>query len=93
MVSLGTRYGVLLTTNRHSLFLSLSLSFTPSLVYLANQTGEYKDAQEKVSHLKGNLKDRVGLTKTPDVDETADCVVVRTEIPVERVGVRGGEGR
>lgn len=54
--------------------------------YLSYQTGEHKDANEKVSHLKGNLKDRMGFVKTPDVDQTADSVVVTTQVPVERVG-------
>lgn len=56
------------------------------LCYLSNQTGEHKDACEKVSHLKGNLKDGMGLVKTPDVDQTADSVVVTTQVPVERLG-------
>lgn len=59
------------------------------LVYLSDQTGEHKDAREKVSHLKGNLKDGMGFIKTPDVDQTADGVVVTTQVPVERVGVGG----
>ena len=57
------------------------------LFYLSDQTGEHKDAREKVSHLKGNLKDGMGFIKTPDVDQTADGVVVTTQVPVERAGV------
>ncbi len=54
--------------------------------YLSNQTGEHKDAYEKVRHLKGNLKGGYGLWKTPDVDQTADSVVVTTQVPVEGQG-------
>lgn len=61
-----------------------------SLCYLSNQTGEHKDAREKVSHLKGNLKDGVGFVKTPDVDETADGKVVTTQVPVERAWTLSG---
>jgi len=57
-----------------------------ALCYLSNQTGEHKDAREKVSHLKGNLKDGVGFVKTPDVDQTAYGIVVTTQVPVERAG-------
>lgn len=56
-----------------------------SLRYLSNQTGEHKDAYEKVSHLKGNLKDRVRLVKAPDVDQTADGKVVAAQVPVKEV--------
>ena len=63
---------------------------TDTVCYLSDQTGEHKDAREKVSHLKGNLKDGVGLVKTPDVDQTADSVVVTTQVPVDRVGVLEG---
>lgn len=60
------------------------------LFYLSDQTGEYKDAREKVCHLKRYLKDGVGFIKTPDVDQTADGVVVTTQVPVERVrGLKG----
>lgn len=55
-----------------------------SLCHLSNQTGEHKDAREKVSHLKGNLKDGMRFVETPDVDQTADGIVVTAQVPVER---------
>jgi hypothetical protein len=63
------------------------LSDYVSSCYLSNQTGEHEDTHEKVCQLKGNLKDCVGLWKTTDVDQTADCVIVTTQVPVERSGV------
>ncbi len=32
----------------------------------------------------------MGLVKTPDVDQTADSIVVTAQIPVERAGVLEG---
>lgn len=67
-----------------------SIRASLAVCYLSNQTGEHKDAHEKISHLKGNLKDGMGLVKTPDVDQTADGKVVTTQVPVKRAGALEG---
>lgn len=59
-----------------------------SLCYLSDQSGEHKDAREKVSHLKRDLKQGVGFSKAPNVDQTANSVVVATQVPVESMGGR-----
>lgn len=48
---------------------------------LSDQTGKHEDAREKVGHLKGDLKDGVGLVEATDVDQTADSVVITTQVP------------
>ena len=61
--------------------------------HLSNQTGEHKDAREKICHLKGNLKDGMGLVKTPDVDQTADSKVVTAQVPVKKARALEGHAR
>lgn len=56
--------------------------------YLSNQTGEHEDTNEKISHLKGNLKGGYRFWKTPDVDKTADSKVITTQVPVEEYSSR-----
>lgn len=57
-----------------------------NVTYLSNQTGEHKDANEKVQHLKGDLKGGYRLWKTPDVDQTADRKIVTAQVPAEEQG-------
>lgn len=51
--------------------------------HLSDQTGKHENARKKVGHLKGDLKDGVGLVETTDVDQTADSVVITTQVPAE----------
>lgn len=50
-------------------------------IYLSNETGEHKDANEEVGHLKDDLKESYGLWKAADVDKTTNCEVITAQVP------------